>query len=345
MKWRQKIGCLGAVIKANIYGHRQPISCQYAVTNRCSWQCSYCNIKNATRQECSTEDALRIVDILAAAGVYRLHLVGGEPMLRDDLREIIGRARFQGMYVTMATSGIRIPRLIGEVREVDLFLLSYDGPEEVHDRQRGSGSYRVLREAMETLRREGREIWTTTVVTGQNIDSIETILQTAQRERFICNFHLLYFAGSAQHPPGYIHPERCAQELGVSPARYRELLRYLIRRKKTDLRGTIGNSVAYLRALLSWDDLTRAYSPEKCRDYSCWAGKLFAYIDSNGDLYPCCDVVGRVPGRNILRMGFDQAVAGLPAAPCRSCIVACYTEMNLMFSLNPRAICNWAVKV
>jgi MoaA/NifB/PqqE/SkfB family radical SAM enzyme len=345
MKWRQKIGCLGAVIGANISGRRQPISTQYAVTNRCPWRCSYCNIANATREERSPADALRIVDDLARAGVYRLHLVGGEPMLRDDLGEIVGRARSHGLYVTMATSGVRIPSLIEQVRGVDLFMLSFDGPEEIHDRQRGSGSYRVLREAMETLRREGREIWTTTVVTGGNIDSVETILKTARQERFICNFHLLYFAPGASRPPGYIHPERCAEGLEVAPDRYRELLRYLIRRKQTDLGGTIGNSLAYLRALLAWDDLTRAYRPEKDPGYSCWAGRLFAYVDSNGDLYPCCDVIGRVPGRNILEMGFEKAWAGLPAAPCRSCIVACYTEMNLMFSLNPRAICNWAVKV
>ncbi len=345
MRWQQKIGCLQAVVRANLFGYRQPISCQYAVTNRCPWRCAYCDIENATREECSTGEALRVVDGMAGSGVHRLHLVGGEPMLRDDLGEIIGRARERGMYVTMATSGVRIPRLLDRVRGVDLFLLSYDGPEEVHDRQRGDGSYRVLREAISTLRREGVEFWTTTVVTGGNIDSVEEILETARRERFVSNFHLLYFAGGGEPPPGYIHPDRCREGLRVPPERYRELLRYLLRRKKSDLKETIGNSAGYLRALLDWDDLSAAYREEKCSECTCWAGQLFAYVDSNGDLYPCCDVIGRVPCRNVLELGFSEAFRTLPPAPCRSCIVACYTEMNLMFSLKPGAIWNWVQKV
>lgn len=345
MKLTKKVSSLAAVIRANIFGSTLPLSCQFAVTNRCPWSCIYCNVENTTREECSTAEALKIVEELAGAGVVRLHLVGGEPMLRDDLGEIIGLAKKLGLYVTMATSGIRIPRLIEQIRETDLFLMSFDGPEEVHDYQRNKGSYRVLRDAMKSLREHGKEFWTTTVVTSRNINEIDYILNTAREEEFICNFHLLYSGATVDELPGYLHPGEQNDDYAATDKEYRNLLRYLIERKSTDLGKTIGDSLSYLQFLLDWEDFSIAYREEKTNRYNCWAGKLFAYIDSNGDLYPCCDVIGRVDGRNILRYGFSGAFKSLPPLPCHSCIVACYTEMNLMFSLNLKSIRNWALKV
>ena len=345
MKFKNKIASLTAVIRANITGARRPLSCQFAVTNRCPWKCIYCNVENTTREECSTAEALEIVNELAAAGVVRLHLVGGEPMLRDDLGEIIGLAKKLGLYVTMATSGIRIPQLIDQIKETDLFLMSFDGPEEAHDYQRNKGSYRVLRDAMQCLREHGKEFWTTTVVTRRNINEIDYILKTAREEEFICNFHLLYSSSTSDELLGYLHPREQSEDYAATEKEYRDLLRYLIERKKTDLSKTIGDSLSYLQFLLDWKDFSIAYREDKTRRYTCWAGRLFAYIDSNGDLYPCCDVIGRVEGKNILKHGFSNAFNSLPDLPCHSCIVACYTEMNLMFSLNLKSIRNWVFKI
>lgn len=345
MKLRQKISSLSAVLRANLFGHRRPLSCQYAITNRCPWRCLYCNVENTNQEECSTDEAIRMVDGLARAGGVRLHLVGGEPMMRDDLGEVIGFAKRRGLYVTMATSGIRIPRLFNQVRETDLFLMSFDGPEETHDRLRNRGSYRVFREAVECLRGNGKEFWTTTVLTRENIDQVDFILDTAVREKFICNFHVLFSGPAAGPVPGYIHPQSPGTSLAASGEEYRRVLRYLLGRKRTDLKATIGDSVGYFRELLNWGDFSETYRRRKSGRYSCWAGKLFAYIDSNGDLYPCCDVIGQVPGRSVPELGFPGAFATLPDPPCRSCLVACYAEMNLMFSLNPRSIWNWAAKV
>ena len=345
MKLRQKISSLSAVLRANLLGHRRPLSCQYAITNRCPWRCRYCNVENTTREECATEEAIRMIDGLARAGGVRLHLVGGEPMMRDDLGEVIGFAKRRGLYVTMATSGIRIPQLFDQVRETDLFLMSFDGPEETHDYLRNRGSYRVLREAMECLRKNHKEFWTTTVITRANIDRVDFVLDTAVAEGFICNFHLLFSSPEKRLIPGYIHPQLPEASLAASGEEYRNILRYLLKRKRTDLKATIGDSVTYFQSLLDWGDFSETYRRRRSGHYSCWAGKLFAYIDSNGDLYPCCDIIGQVPPRNILEMGFRRAFDSLPGIPCQSCIVACYAEMNLMFSLNPGSIRNWAGKV
>jgi MoaA/NifB/PqqE/SkfB family radical SAM enzyme len=345
MDFAKKISSMLAVIRANLTGRGRVLSCQFAITNRCPWRCLYCNVENTTAEECSTGEVCRIIDELADAGVIRLHLVGGEPMLRNDLGEIIGHAKQRGLYVTMATSGIRIPQLFDQVKETDLFLMSFDGPQEVHDYQRNQGSYRVLREAMQCLRANGKEFWTTTVVTRANMGRIDFILDTAAAEGFICNFHLLYSGPDTGPLPGYLHPPETTAALAASDEEYRRLLRYLWQRKRTDLKKIIGDSSSYLRVLIDWGDLSRVYRREEHRQYTCWAGRLFAYIDSNGDLYPCCDVIGRVPGRNLLKLGFARARESLPELPCRSCIVACYTEMNLMFSLNLSSICNWVFKV
>ena len=62
------------------------------LTYRCPLRCLYCSnpIDFAnTRNDLTTEEWRRAFSEAAALGVVQLHLSGGEPVLRDDLCELI----------------------------------------------------------------------------------------------------------------------------------------------------------------------------------------------------------------------------------------------------------------
>jgi MoaA/NifB/PqqE/SkfB family radical SAM enzyme len=297
------------------------------------------------KQECTAAQALRIVDELAALGNKRLHLVGGEPALREDLDKIAGRARERGLFVTMATTGFRFPQIRDKLKDIDLFFLSFDGPEAVHDDLRGKGSFRVLQEAMAVLKSMNKPFWTTTVLCERNIDQTGFILDTAKKYGFRANFHLLYFTHTSELVPRAFHLNEAGPDLKTEDVRYRFALETLLRRKRTDMKGVIASSEPYLKALLEWGDLSEAYRKKRSARYRCWAGRLYCYIDANGDVYPCGDAMGRVKPGNCLEGGLKKAFLNQPALPCESCIVACFNELNLMFSLKFPAILNWAGKV
>ena len=65
-----------------------------SVTDRCNLRCKYCmpggGIRLAGREELLTyEEILKVVKILGEQGIRKLRLTGGEPLLRDDILELV----------------------------------------------------------------------------------------------------------------------------------------------------------------------------------------------------------------------------------------------------------------
>ena len=71
-------------------------SLRISVTDRCNIRCFYCmpneNVRFRPRSELLTfEEIERFVKIVAAMGVKKLRLTGGEPLVRNDLHRLVAR--------------------------------------------------------------------------------------------------------------------------------------------------------------------------------------------------------------------------------------------------------------
>ena len=87
------------------------------------------------------------------------------------------------MFVGLSTSGYQVAARLEELKELDLVQLSLDGSADVHERQRGKGSYAVALGALEALDAAGIPCWTTTVLTGENLSAIDDLLDVARRRK------------------------------------------------------------------------------------------------------------------------------------------------------------------
>lgn len=79
------------------------------LTYRCPLHCVFCS--NPTNYadhmaEMPTEDWKRVFREARAMGAVQLGFSGGEPLLRDDLEELVAEARGLGYYTNLITSGI-----------------------------------------------------------------------------------------------------------------------------------------------------------------------------------------------------------------------------------------------
>jgi cyclic pyranopterin phosphate synthase len=96
-----------------------------SLTGRCTLKCAYCRAGEGLcpkRSELSTEEFLRIVRAMAALGVKKVRLTGGEPMLRRDLLAIVSGIRaVQGIEeIVMTTNGQHLPGKARLLREAGL---------------------------------------------------------------------------------------------------------------------------------------------------------------------------------------------------------------------------------
>ena len=169
-------------------------------------------------------------------------------------------------------------------------------------------------------------------MTKNNINekSIDHLLDLADKYHFTTTYQLLH------------HSENFGDSITLRPTteEYNEAIRMLMRKKKEGRR--IGTSFALFEHLLSWKDHSRYKIPEQNKHWKCWAGKFYANVDADGSVYPCSLLVDYVPAKNFLDVGFKEAYESMSEIPCQQCMATCYTEYNMLFSLNFNTIFEWA---
>jgi cyclic pyranopterin phosphate synthase len=96
-----------------------------SLTDRCNLRCSYCmpaeGVPWLPRAEMLTSDELvRLVELLVRLGVTEIRLTGGEPTLRPDVVDLVRRFAALGPEVSMTTNGMRLTELAGPLVEAGL---------------------------------------------------------------------------------------------------------------------------------------------------------------------------------------------------------------------------------
>jgi len=81
------------------------------ISNRCNISCPYCYVGAKAGRELSTGQWKRILDDLVSYGVFQVTFGGGEPTLRDDLKELALHARRRGLNLCMTTNGKILPQI------------------------------------------------------------------------------------------------------------------------------------------------------------------------------------------------------------------------------------------
>src|SRR5512145_1305161 len=91
-------------------GQGIPLWLSLELTYRCPLKCSCCNnpldFDNYANRELSTAEWKEVLEDARELGALQLGFTGGEPLLRDDLEELVAHADRIGFYTNLITSGI-----------------------------------------------------------------------------------------------------------------------------------------------------------------------------------------------------------------------------------------------
>jgi len=112
--------------------------CHYYVTLRCNDTCEFCPIWNDENFK-KTEEKPFDLSLLKRYQVSVLNITGGEPLLREDLPQILKQAKELGLEVHLTTNGVLYKERAGLLGDlVARLYISLDYPtQEMHDRSRG----------------------------------------------------------------------------------------------------------------------------------------------------------------------------------------------------------------
>ncbi len=138
------------------------------LTSRCNLNCGFC-VSMDDRVEKTTEEAKTIINNLDPS-IKRVVFTGGEPLLRKDLPELLLYARQKGYETKVHTNGFLLPAWKDEqLSLIDVVNLPLDSHRpEINDVMRSHGSFHVTLRTLERMRKLGKKVSITTVLTKEN---------------------------------------------------------------------------------------------------------------------------------------------------------------------------------
>ena len=153
----------------------RPYHAQWLLTRRCNYRCRSCSVwrEPESKEELSFDEIKRGLDVLRKLGVVELVLSGGNPLLRDDIGEIIDYAsRF--FITTVYDNGSRVVKKIDALRKADFVAISIDTlDEKKFDYIKGvPGSWKRAMEGVETLQKEGISVVISPTISQLNLYEI-----------------------------------------------------------------------------------------------------------------------------------------------------------------------------
>ncbi len=320
------IKTLSGILRTQLPAQSVPIAITMALTYRCNLRCRYCQIWKAAGRELTTRQVKVAIDELSGAGMARLGLTGGEPLLRPDFPEIVSHAKGRGLFCTVFTNGSLVDGALPSLRKLDAVLISLDGPRELHDAMRGKGAFEKAYHAIQLLSAEGIKVWTNTVVTRRNLGAVDFVLQIAHRHGCHAAFQPIF-----EH--SYSVKADKVQQLRADRAQYEELIDLLLRRKAEG--APVLNSARSLRHLRNpnWKENPRI----------CLAGRAYGAVSPEGRVAPCPVLLQMEGLPDGTRVGFAEAFRRtFKYMPCNGCYCFATVESDLLMSLDPGALANTA---
>jgi radical SAM protein with 4Fe4S-binding SPASM domain len=256
-----------------------PLVVSWNVTLKCNLKCAHCYINAAETEladELSTDAAKMLIHQITEVSRPLLILSGGEPLMRDDIYEIIRYGADRGLRMGMGSNGMLIDDEVTKKLEdagMGTVAISLDSniPEH-HDDFRGvKGCWQHAVDAIKSLKKSKIEVQVNSTVTLQNYDEVDDIMALAE-DLGVDNFHLFFLV-----PTG-----RGTDIEDITPRMYEDMIS-----------STLGKITKYkLNVKPSCAPQFMRVSKEQGIDMSewvrgCMAGLYYCRIYPSGEVTPC----------------------------------------------------------
>ncbi len=283
-----------------------PVHVVWEITLSCNLKCQHCGSRAGKRRpnELNTEEALSVIDQLAALGTREITLIGGEAYLRRDWLQLVERIAHHGIRCGMQTGARALTRKrLEDGKRAGLFGIgvSLDGMEDLHDRVRGvKGAWQEGIRAIETAKELGLGASCNTQIGAETIDQLEPL------------FHKLIQVGASHWQLQITVAMGNAVEndhLLLQPYRILELMPLLARLYTEGVSRnfllTFGNNLGYFGP---YEHLWRGFGDERLHWSGCAAGQNVIGLEADGTIKGCPSLATEGYGGGNVR---DDTVADL----------------------------------
>jgi len=178
---------------AKITKKRIPFQMFIRLIEQCNLHCTYCmdDYPRDGFKQPKTNQLLDVIDGLARLGTQRITLMGGEPLLRNDIEKIVCRVKNHGIDCSLTTNGKLIDKYIPMLKNLDQLSISLDENKSYHDEYRGKGTWDVAMHALKVARSHGIPVQLMCTVTKLTDPKLKNLFTLAEKYDCIVDFNIV----------------------------------------------------------------------------------------------------------------------------------------------------------
>lgn len=256
-----------------------------SITNRCNSFCRMCDIPKKANSELSTEQWKKTIEDAFSLGASTMVFSGGEPLLREDIFELISFTKVQGLNACITSNGLAIKDTVAKKLSeagVDVVNISVEGPQEIHDYLRGKGSFDKMKDAINNLKKYNIETTLATVISRYNYRYLDYIVgfanETGATTIKFQPFSTLFIRDKSRKCDFFISQEE-SKEL-------KEIIKRIV--SSCDKQRIATNPFSYLKKIPSYMSERNIKGSKGCQ--ALWTT---CPISVDGEIYPCWILTGK----------------------------------------------------
>ena len=200
-----------------------PLFVKWYITARCNLRCTHCYLTDYSKQS-DLPNILKYIDYFGKKGIYQMNLLGGEPLVRDDLEVIIKKIKSYNIDCSVATNGLlATPERAKSLVKSGLkkFQVSLEGHNsELNDPVRGQNTFDKAVEGIRNLKRAGANVNLSFTISKNNYHSIREMHKLAKD----LNINLLRFTAFAPVGTGLVNQDDLSLNREISLEARKEII-------------------------------------------------------------------------------------------------------------------------
>jgi radical SAM protein with 4Fe4S-binding SPASM domain len=213
------------------------------ITHRCNHRCAICaqcgqagyNARDDTPKvtgEVPVETYKRIIDEVAPKKVH-VYITGGEPFLYEQLVPLVNYIKQKGLTVQIVTNGVLLEKNAQTIvdNNWDMICVSFDGPQEVHDKCRGTpGAFDTAVKGISAIQKIKQQqnkskpaIFVLTTISKNNQYTLHQTVKEA--EKLTPDGMVIYYSWFTREWIGQKHSQIASEKLGIQPFAWKGYVR------------------------------------------------------------------------------------------------------------------------
>lgn len=283
------------------------------LTDRCNQQCLHCAAEQKIhRPELSTEQWMKIIEniekTLQKQGRRGCYIwFGGDPTLREDLKELINFCKEKGYLQAISTNGVLfdedLSKVCAEAKMSHIFISIDSANPKKADMIRGAkGAYEAAKNAIEVAVKYGHFVIGLPTIQKSNFDELEDLKEMLESWGAIPYFRAVIKQRSAKTN---------WEKIGLTMEQYKQFYNF----KYDTVVDTIRKGKAStINKANTFDMVPFMECPRNDKERTelewgvgCQACRLVSGVDVNGDFFPC-DYPSNLILGNVLEQNFEEII-------------------------------------